>query len=46
MAFNATNKKVKKQMIRKLKSIGPYPIRDRKKDFELGSGSLRGKMAL
>ena len=44
MAFNATYKKVKKKMIRKLRLIGPCPKRDRKKDFELGGGSLQGKM--
>ena len=44
MAFNATYKKVRKQMIRELRLIGPCPEREMKKDFELGGGLLQGKM--
>jgi len=44
MAFNATYKKVRKQMIKKLRLIGPCPKRERKRDFVLGGGLLQGKM--
>jgi len=44
IAFNATYRTLKKQMLKYLRKTGPCPGRDRQKDFELKGGYWKGKM--